>query len=34
MKTQAEGGLPKGTMVYADLAEASRHLISLSPAHA
>ena len=33
-KTKAEGGLPKGTLVFADLAEASRHVISHSPAHA
>lgn len=33
-KTQAEGGLPKSTLVFADLAEASRHLIALAPAHA
>src|SRR6476619_642928 len=27
-KTKAEGGLPKGTLVFDDLAEASRHLIA------
>ena len=32
-KTQADGGLPKGTLVFEDLAEASRHLIA-APAHA
>ena len=33
-KTQAEGGVPKSTLVFEDLAEASRHLIALTPAHA
>ena len=33
-KTRAEGGLPRGTLVFDDLAEASRHLIAHSPAHA
>jgi len=33
-KTQADGGVPAGTIVFADLAEASRHLIAHVPAHA
>jgi D-glycero-D-manno-heptose 1,7-bisphosphate phosphatase len=27
-KTQAEGGIPKKTLVFADLAEAARHLVA------
>jgi len=27
-RTNTEGGLPKGTLVFADLAEASRHLVA------
>jgi D-glycero-D-manno-heptose 1,7-bisphosphate phosphatase len=33
-KTKAEGGLPKGSLIFADLAEASRYLIAHAPAHA
>jgi D-glycero-D-manno-heptose 1,7-bisphosphate phosphatase len=33
-KTKAEGNLPRGTLVFADLGDASRHLIALTPAHA
>ena len=33
-KTQSEDALPKKTIVFADLAEASRHLIANVPAHA
>jgi D-glycero-D-manno-heptose 1,7-bisphosphate phosphatase len=33
-KTQADGNLPKKTLVFADLAEASRHLIANAPTHA
>ena len=33
-KTQSEGPLPKKTLVFADLAEASRHLIASAPVHA
>jgi D-glycero-D-manno-heptose 1,7-bisphosphate phosphatase len=33
-KTKDEGNLPKGTLVFEDLADASRHLIALVPAHA
>ena len=33
-KTQADGGLPKKVLVFEDLAEASRHIISQAHAHA
>ena len=33
-KTQVEGPLPRGTLVFEDLADVSRHLIAQTPAHA